>query len=322
MDVTVAGRRQARAPLVAPQAPRSDGVHSAARPPAPPPKLAQMRHALNTSPRVRATAAIQRKLNGDIAQLAKLNLRNNGTISGVSSWPHRPPSNVSGKQGQHLTAYVAFQDMILSHVRDRTPKQAANALIGLLGDMAKLPGGEYWLKQYGNIVDINVNLLTDAAKDNDDKMVGGVIDNILGLRNVMPDTALGTKEKTPGHGEAGTSGSLEVLETVLRQNGGNLPNTYDANDEANAALFNMWRLLDYQPSSGASEESFEKTKMRVLRHVMQMRLSYPQVFNWLTGRGAWLMPYLKNNRTDDGMPLSYLDNGEIDEITTYVHKNL
>jgi hypothetical protein len=299
--------------------------------------LVPLRRALDHSPRVQAQFALQRMLNQganvaagplrqstrNVFQLARLNLRKaDGTISGVSDWPHRPSSNVSRGQGQHLTAYASYTDMILSHVRDRTVVQAAKALIDVLGWMQQLPGGDYWYGQYGDTVEINKQLLQQAAKDDDAGLVGGVIDNILSLRNKMPDTAIGTSEQTWGHGEAKTSGSLETLESILRQNGGALPTGYDDQTEAAAALFNMWRLLDYQPTSGASQQAFDKTKDRVLRHVMQMRLSYPQVFTWLSNRGSWLMPYIKAHRTDDKMPLSNLNNTEIEQITKYVHGGL
>ena len=194
--------------------------------------LTQLRDALDRRTRpCKAQFALQRVLNRGgrgrpgILQLARLNVRRDGsnTISGVSAWPHRPASNVRGSQGQHLTAYVAFTDMILSRVRDRTVPEAANELIDLLDRMSELLGGDQWNRTYGATVEENKQLLRDAARNNNADTVGGVIDNILALRNVMPDTALATAEQTPGHGEAGTSGSLEVLETILRQADGVLP---------------------------------------------------------------------------------------------------
>lgn len=287
--------------------------------------LAQLRQTIHRSPVVQAQFALQRMLNArgpDVVQLAKLNLRNNGTISGVSKFPKRPSSNVSGSQGQHLTAYVSYEQMILSHVRDRTVPQAANALIDVLDRIAELPGGAYWYQQYGDTVEINKQLLKDAAKNDDAATVGDVIDNILSLRNKMPDTAIATAEQTWGHGEAKSAGNLEALEDILRTSGGTLPQQYDAKIESNAALQNMWRLLDYQPPTNASTAGYEKTKKRVLTHVKQMRLSFPQVFSWLSLIGAWLMPYIKTHRGDTGMPLSELDNTEIDDITKHVHGNL
>lgn len=285
--------------------------------------LAQLRRTLDRSPRVQTQLALQRALNGrGVFQLARLNLRQNGTISGISNWPRRPTSNVSGSQGQHLTAYVSFTDMILSNVRDKTVAEAAEALIGVLDDMRELPGGEFWYGQYGASVETNKALLQQAANDDDAARVGSVINNILSLRNKMPDTAIATREQTWGHGESRTSGSLEVLENILRQNAGALPDDYDEDTEADAALFNMWRLLDYQPTSNASDQAFQRTENRVLRHIMQMRLSYPSVFEWLTARGSWLMPYLEENRTDAGMPLSDLTDVEMDGVIEYVHDNL
>lgn len=300
--------------------------------------LGSLQRALDHSPRVQAQLTLQRMLNRragaaaapvpqsgrPVAQLAKLNLRANGTISGVSQWPKRPSSNVSGKQGQHLTAYVAFTDMILSQVRDRTVPEAADALSDVLDSLQALPGGDTWYKTYKAYIDTAQQELTDAGANNDAKEVGRLINDILSLRNKMPDTAIATRERTWGHGESKTSGSLEVLENLLRQNGGTLPAQYDDDEEADAALANMWRLLDYQPKSGGSAAAMERTQNRVLRHVQQMRLSYPEVFSWLTARGAgsWLMPYIEDHRDDNGMPLTDLDDMEIDEVKDFVHQNL
>ena len=288
--------------------------------------LAQLRAALDGSPRLQGQAVLQRALNAaapsgpGVLQLARLNVRRDGsnTISGVSAWPHRPASNVRGSQGQHLTAYVAFTDMILSRVRDRTVPEAANALIDLLDRMSELLGGEQWNRTYGATVEENKRLLRGAARDNNADVVGGVIDNILALRNVMPDTAIATAERTWGHGEAGTSGSLEVLESALRTDT-EWPQAWGTDNEvANQAMFNMWRLLDYQPPSNASETQFNKTKNRVYRHLVQMRLSYPSTFDWLSERGDRLLTYIKENRDEDGMPLTDLSDGEIDDITSFI----
>jgi hypothetical protein len=330
MDVAVADRESAPGPTrieapspAEPAAAPDGGLRLALNDSPAAQSLMQMRQALGVSPRVQANVALQRALNGrGVFQLARLNLRRNGTISGISNWPRRPSSNVSGSQGQHLTAYVSFTDMILSNVRDKTVAGAAAALVGVLDDMRELPGGDYWYRQYGGAVQTNKALLQQAAIDDDAATVGTVINNILSLRNKMPDTAIATREQTWGHGESRTSGSLEVLENILRQNAGALPDTYDEDTEADAALYNMWRLLDYQPTGNGSDQAFGQTQNRVLRHVMQMRLSYPAVFGWLTARGSWLMPYLEENRDEEGMPLTDITDVEMDDVTDYVHDNL
>ena len=48
-----------------------------------------------------------------------------------------------------------------------------------------------------------------------------------------------------------------------------------------------------------------------------MRLSYPSTFDWLSERGSRLLTYIKDNRTEAGMPLADLSDGEIDDITSY-----
>jgi hypothetical protein len=292
--------------------------------------LMAMQRMLDASPRMRSQRALQLALNrraGEpVIQRARLNLRQNGTISGVSDFPSRPGSNVRrrGKkggtqQGQHITAYVSFEDMILSHVRDRTVSEAANALIEACNAIERLPGAEYMHADIKSQIEDQRGFLTEAAQQDDAKTVGVVINNILKLRNMLPDTALGTAEKSLGHGEAKESGGLEVLETALRT-GGPFKQEWGNTDDAVAddALKKMWRLLDYHPPTGTSDAAFAKTKRRVLRHVLQMKLSYPATFAWLSNRGSALMPYLKANRRNAGMPLSQLTDNEIDRLRQYV----
>jgi hypothetical protein len=284
--------------------------------------LMAMQRALDASSHVQSQRALQRMLNARAGrpaiQLAKLNLRaKDKKISGVK-FRSRPTSNVTKGQGQHLTAFVAFQDMILSHVRDKTVAEAANALIEVLNTIQHLPGAENLHASIGGKFDINRELLARAAKSGNAAHVGTIIDNILSLRNKLPDTALSTAEKTPGHGEAKTSGILEVLETALRKGLPFRPSWGSAGQVADQALASMWRLLDYQPPGGAGEKSFAKTKQRVLRHVLQMELSYPATFAWLSARGSYLMPYLKANRRKTGMPLSRLADGEMDTLVDHV----
>jgi len=172
-------------------------------------------------------------------QRARLNMRGNGTVSGVSVWPDRPSSNLRGHQGQHLTAYVAFQDAILSHVKDRTVPEAVAALIILLGDIRDLPGMTLRSADYlQGPIDANLGLLRDNADNT--AIVGEVIDNILSIRNKVPGTA--EHGTGGGHGEAGFSGTLETVETALRRDA--WPDAWDADVVENQCRYSMWRLLD------------------------------------------------------------------------------
>jgi hypothetical protein len=239
-----------------------------------------------------------------LVQRAKLNIRASsspqaGTISGVSGFPHRPPSNL-GSQGQHLTAYVAFVDTILSNVRDRTPVDAARQLIWVATEFKKLPAmasvGQ-WNKHIHASLDLIVQRLDAAIKSGDPGVaaatVGAEIDQLLSERNRVPGTAIGEKD-TIGHGESKTAGALEVMETALRtkQAGG-----YGA-AEAEQAVQELWRLLDYDPPDPDDKVKLETVSKRVLTHLMSMRLAYPQVWQWLSSGPSkfWMIPYLRANR--------------------------
>jgi hypothetical protein len=244
-------------------------------------------------------------------QLVRLNLRNDGTISGVSAWPDRGPSNVRG-QGQHLTAYVSFEDMILSHVRDRTPEQAAEALVALLKDFYVLPGMKAPQAKYlRDGVENAAQRLRDAKGDA--KEIGAVADEILRIRNQVPGTAV--TGEGGGHGEAKDSGRLEVIETALRKDAWNP--AWDKKVAVGESQFSMWRLLDYDPPPGADLGEIAK---RVGTHFLSMRMSYPQVFAWLSAKQeTWLFTYLKANRKGAGIPLGRLADATIDALQPLVH---
>ncbi|WP_341720587.1 hypothetical protein QQG74_13315 [Micromonospora sp. FIMYZ51] len=260
-------------------------------------------------------------------QRASLNIRPDGTISGVSQFPSRPPSNLS-KQGQHLTAYVAFEDTILSNVRDRTPSAAAEQLIWVARQFQALPFMEtvnQWNRHVHQSIEAIIATLRDALDRDppDDKFlrstVGRQIDELLRERNRVPHTAI-SESGTKGHGEAATAGGLEVMETAIRTR---RAGAY-GDDEATQAVTQMWQLLDYDPAepSAASPELL-LIQRRVLTHVRSMRLAYPQVFAWLTGLGAgyWLMPYLRAHQ-DKFSSLSRLSAPRLLDVETYVHANL
>lgn len=259
-----------------------------------------------------------------VVQRARLNVRTNGTISGVSQFPRRPPSNLS-RQGQHLTAYVVFEDTILSQVRDRTPAQAAEQLIWVAGQFKELPF----------MVDINQRnrhvhesldyiieqLRAALAGDHQDDahiraVVGNQIDDLLAQRNRVPHTAI-NESGTFGHGESGNAGALETMETALRNA---RAGSYGA-AEATQAVRQMWALFDYDPPEPAAESNQLATiEKRVLTHLKSMQLAYPHLFKWLTEQGSeyWLMRYLRSHR-DDVNCLNRLSDERLEDIESYAH---
>lgn len=296
---------------------------------------APLRHRLGTS----AILALQRHAGNQAVkhllstpsavtvQRARLNIRPNGTISGVSGFPSRPPSNLRGKQGQHLTAYVAFEDTILSHVRDRTPEQAAQALIGVAEQFKALPfmvpknPQNGYLHQYFDSI---IAELTAELQQNPPDVaslrstIGYQIDELLKARNQIPSTAI-SELGTKGHGEATVAGGLETMETALRT--GKAGSYGDA--EAEQAVSQMWQLLDYDPPEPDTPEKLELVQRRVLTHVTSMRLAYPEVFAWLTNyrMDYWLMPYLRAHRSTF-TSLGRLSDKTLKSIQEYVHSNL
>jgi hypothetical protein len=256
-------------------------------------------------------------------QCAKLNLRNtDGTISGVSSFIKRPPSNL-GSQGQHLTAYVSFKQTILSRVRDLTPTEAAASLRVVVAEILELPAMQTQNQWNEHIhlslaeIDAALNDAQSMEQNSAAVMVGKQIDAILRERNRVPGTAI-SEHGTHGHGEAKTAGALEVMETALR--------TEHAGDYgasvAQQAVECMWALFDYDPPDPADNDKLQKIQERVLTHVMSMRTAFPKVFNWLTEQPEyWLIPYLSSNR-NKFTALQRVSDNNLLQVQEYVHANL
>jgi hypothetical protein len=258
-------------------------------------------------------------------QRVTFNMKTDGTISSIAmkSWPSRPASNMRGKQGQHLTAYVAFEDAMINRVTGRTVKQAAAALLELLEEYRQLPGMAAKPDYLVTAIDENVVLLKTAMAADDAKGVGAVIDNMLKIRNVIPGTAQGGTGG--GKSEAKNSGILNVVEAALRA-GTAFPAAWTAHgvsveDQVRNA---MWRLLDYHPSGMGSSSSsgMDPVTKAVLTHYHSMRSGYPLTFAWLTDNGHYLVDYLMNNRKGDGMPLGELTDTELKGVIETVHDNL
>jgi hypothetical protein len=258
-------------------------------------------------------------------QQGKLNVNAHGRVTGVSKWPKRPPSNCS-KQGQHLTAYVSFRDSVLSSVRLKTVPQAANGLRGLLKYYKHLPSmgrNSTASTRLKAAIRINRQLLRTAAANYDANTVGGVIDNVLAIRNQIPGTAVTTHEGG-GHGEANSSGILRTAEDQFTDNGiGVLKTGWIAGTVEDQTRKMMWKLLDYDPAAPAGDPNkCDVIGERVLTHFREMQVAYPLVFAWLTGRNAYLFSYLTANRLAAGMPLRRVSTPDLLTIQNYVHTNL
>lgn len=258
---------------------------------------------LGQSPRMLAQRRQIRALFGPAApvQLAKLNIRgpssgSPGTISGISGWINRPPSNLS-KQGQHLTAYVTFVQTMLSRVRDRTPRQAAAELRNVINEFRQLPAMQnvnQWnnhIHQSLNAIDGQLQGAAGMSESDAADVVGDQIDALLRERNRVPGTAI-SEPGTVGHGEAKHAGALETMETALRTgNAGHYGNAEKAQ-----AVSDMWALLDYDPPDPPGALQLQAIVARVATHLRSLRTAFPQVFIWLSGDpNYWLLPYLRAN---------------------------
>lgn len=253
-----------------------------------------------------------------VVQRAKLNIRKkDNTISGVSNFPSRPSSNLRGSQGQHLTAYVVFEDTILSKVKDKTVPGAAAALIGYLEEIKTLPGMALKSADY---LKPHIASTIDTLKEHSDnaKVVGDQIDMILSIRNKVPGTAQhGTGG---GHGEAGHSGILETVETALRTKSWNPE--WDDETVANQCRASVWRLLDYDPPNPGSDEALETVINNVLTHFKSVISAYPKVEHWLGSNGYFFVTYLEEHRDAEGMPLQRLKKEQFDAVFEQVHGRL
>lgn len=244
-----------------------------------------------------------------VIQLAKLNLRKDGTISGVSQFPNRPASNIRGSQGQHLTAYVVFEDMIRSRVKDRTVKNAAAELKKILNEISALPGmkvksGAYliqYMERAASILDKN---------DTDPTTVGEVIDEILSIRNKVPGTA--ERGTGGGHGEAKHSGILETVETALRTD--SWKDTWDEDVVSEQCRYGVWRLLDYNPSNPSNDDERKEIAIKIVTHFKSIISAYPKTESWLGSRNDYFTTYMKAHRDDVGMPLSKVKPTELEAI--------
>jgi hypothetical protein len=84
----------------------------------------------------------------------------------------------------------------------------------------------------------------------------------------------------------------------------------------------MWRLLDYNPSQSVNDKAAEVIGNLVLTHFRSLRMAYPQTFDWLTKRKAYLFTYLEANRDGTEMPLKTLVQSQFDTLSNYVHSSL
>jgi len=288
--------------------------------------LARLQATMNGNPHIvqRVASGFVTALRADTTvQLAKLNIRKtDGTISGVSSFINRPPSNL-GFQGQHLTAYVSFEQTVLSRVRDRKPSAAAAELREVIREILALPAMEspnQWNKHIHaslGAIDHALKAATTADEKTAANIVGVQIDGILRERNRVPGTAI-SEVGTTGHGEAKTAGALEMMETALRSG---KAQAYGQPEMAQAVEC-LWALFDYDPPNPTDDQKLTKIKIRVLTHMMSVRTAFPEVFGWLTGNNKyWLIPYLRQHRAKF-TALQRVSDQNLGAVELYVHANL
>lgn len=255
-------------------------------------------------------------------QRAKLNIRDkDGTISGVSKWPSRPSSNLSGTQGQHRTAYVVFEDAILNRVADRTPVDAAGELIKLLGEYAALPGMQQQNAKYLQDACVEtIKILTYAQAKNDPAAIGEQIDVVLQIRNKVPGTA--ERGEGGGHGESKSAGIVSEVEKYLRTKTP-FPTAWGTNASiADQVRHAMWTLYDYDPSAPSDDAATKKIAAAVLTHYLSLRSAYPETWNWLTVNGYYLADFFLKNRKAAGMPLTKLTDDQFNAVIVLVYAGL
>ncbi|WP_204034149.1 hypothetical protein [Micromonospora qiuiae] len=244
-----------------------------------------------------------------------------GTISGVSGLRNRPPSNLHGSQGQHLTAYVVFEDAIRSAVVGRTPQDAATALIAYLTELRALPGmttpSARYLDPYLDAAEASLvaaeNANASAARD----IVGAQIDEILTIRNHVPGTA--QRGVGGGHGEGNSAGIVREVERNRRA-GADFPSTWGTDDAiADQVRHMMWRLLDYDPPPTATPKTVTAV---LITHYRSLWSAYPYTFDWLTAKNRLLRKYLIDHHGEPGLPLRRWTVADLKPIFDDVHAGL
>jgi len=280
-------------------------------------QVTQMQALTDNSPKQQQSVWKYTEQTNSIIQRAKLNLRQDGTISGVSNFPNRPTSNIRGPQGQHLTAYVVFEDMIRSRVKDRTVQQAAAELINVLKEISMLPGmkvksGEYLMPHIEGAVE------RLQSNDTDAKEVGEVIDVILSIRNKVPGTA--ERGTGGGHGEAQHSGMLETVETALRTD--SWKDYWDQDVVSDQCRYSVWRLLDYDPPNPTDDNERNNIAIKIVTHFKSIISAYPLTDSWLNKRSDYFTTYMEAHRDDVGMPLAKVKPKELNAIFELVRSLL
>ena len=252
----------------------------------------------------------------------RLNIRKDGTISGVSGLPGRPTSSLRGKQGQHRTAYVVFEKAVINRVRGLTPGRAADALIELVKDYKTLPGMAQTNARYlDEGFEQTEEMLAEASKNDDADAVEEAIPLILTYRNKVPGTA--EQGTGGGHGEHDWALILQAVESDLQEGGGSLPTGKIDSVVGNQARQAMWHLLAYNPSPPQGDTDKEEAISKVLlAHYQEMRRSWPFTWDWLNKKKYWLVDYLLAHRTEKGMPLAKLLDSDINTAIGTVYAEL
>lgn len=279
----------------------ADMMHKTAAPTAQPAKPTQRR---------RAAPLVDNRQAG-VVQLARVNIRKSDqTITGVSAFPSRPSSNARGGQGHHRTAYVVFEDTIVSKVRGRTLAEAAASLQGYLEEILLLPGMK-------SAAYLEAPLKECWKALNDPKNVNAVIDEILAIRNQVPGVA--EKGKGAPNDEAGSSLILRTVDHALQDDAWN--NRWDPKVVSMQCREAVWKLFAYDPPHADNDKKVQKIANHVTTFIRSIISAYPHVEAWLYGRGDTFQAYLENHRYTHGFPLQRLTKGELTAVFNVVNKN-
>jgi hypothetical protein len=250
---------------------------------------------------------------------ARLNIRKGGnpTISGISNWPPRPVSNVRGKQGHHLTAFVMFEDAMLAAVKDKPLAGAVADISVYLRHIRNLPGMRRGRVQHiNNAIDANLQILGNNAIAPAE--VSQVIVNTLAIRNQVP----GSAENRPtggGRDEAGSSLILRTIGQELLTGNGVLPAIFNPVTVADQARLAIWHLLDWDPDPSTAHQAVAD---HIVTHFRDMELAYHPVPDWLAANRYLLFDYLIAHRQGPAMPLKQLSGPAITAIRAIVTHDL
>lgn len=135
----------------------------------------------------------------------------------------RPPSSSRRGQGDHIVAYTLMAHAVSTSAEGKELKDAAGGLKSLLASsstfVTKAGTNSWWHRQAQSVVD-GLDTVVSRPDDSASEAFPGYVSSSLALMNMMPGTAIKNPKSTGGHGEGGSGGGLEHVETVLQKRDG------------------------------------------------------------------------------------------------------